>query len=222
MSYSDPTQLRYLFQEIFVDACYCFRTESRMPVIVDCGSNIGMSVLFFKKLYPTARIVAFEPDPSTFAILSKNVSQNGLADIELHQVALGDTDGMAEFYRGTGAGGLIMSLMKERLADGKINVPVRRLSQFINEDVDLLKLDIEGAEDQVMSDLASNGKLNLIGQIHLEYHHHIRGDVDHLSAILWLLEENGFGYQLAARPERWPSRNLSQDILIYAYRKGSS
>lgn len=54
---------RFLFNELFADACYSFRAQTDSPLIFDCGSNIGLSILFFKKLYPKARVIGFEPDP---------------------------------------------------------------------------------------------------------------------------------------------------------------
>src|SRR5579883_1395015 len=221
VSYAEPTQLRYLFQEIFIDMSYFFRADTLEPTVVDCGANIGMSVLFFKELYPAARVVAFEPDPATFEILKKNVAQNNLDRIELHQCALGEHDGSADFYRGAEAGGLMMSLNKERMGGVKLTVPVRCLSQFIDSEIDLLKLDVEGAEDQVLHDLVASGKLARIRQIHAEYHHHIAADVDRLGGFLDVLERGGFGYQLAARCEKWATPGAFQDIAIYAYRKNA-
>ena len=55
--------LRELFREIFVGGIYMFECNTDRPIIVDCGSDIGMSILFFKRLYPKARIIGFEPDP---------------------------------------------------------------------------------------------------------------------------------------------------------------
>ena len=51
------------FKEIFVDEIYKFDSKDEEPVIYDCGANIGMSCLYFKILYPKARITAFEGDP---------------------------------------------------------------------------------------------------------------------------------------------------------------
>ncbi|EAA1527808.1 FkbM family methyltransferase [Salmonella bongori] len=42
------------------------------PVIVDCGANIGTSVLHFLEAYPRAHVVAIEPAPDNFALLSRN------------------------------------------------------------------------------------------------------------------------------------------------------
>jgi hypothetical protein len=113
----------------------------------------------------------------------------------------------------------MMSLKQGRSGDDRILVPARRLSSFITQRVELLKMDIEGAEDSVLQELAASGKLELIQQIHLEYHHHIQQHSDRLSGTLRLLEDQGFGYQLRAHPRRWPISQAFQDISLYCYRK---
>ena len=65
ISYFDLRQLNYLFREIILDTQYMFEADNDFPFIIDCGSNIGVGILFFKILYPQARIIAFEPDPET-------------------------------------------------------------------------------------------------------------------------------------------------------------
>src|SRR5262245_6977657 len=70
----------YMFEEIFAKASYSFHSDTDRPLIFDCGSNIGMSVLFFKKLYPTARITAFEPDPRILTPPIKDWSLSTLKD----------------------------------------------------------------------------------------------------------------------------------------------
>jgi hypothetical protein len=112
-----------------------------------------------------------------------------------------------------------MSTLRQRHDGPGVTVPARCLSDFISSEIDLLKLDIEGAEDAVMGDLASTGKLRQIKCLHLEYHHHIDASADKLSSMLQLIEKNGFGYQLQTHNQRWPSEASFQDISIYCYRK---
>ena len=85
----------------------------------------------------------------------------------------------------------------------------------------LLKIDIEGAEDVVLAELACSNKLALIKQMHIEYHHHIIPKNDKLSAMLKILENANFGYQISVAPSfgKWPTREAFQDISIYCYRK---
>src|SRR4029077_20510951 len=114
-------------------------------------------------------------DPATFATLNTNVAQNSLKDVTSHQCALMSVEGIIDFYRSNKVvGSLMMSVNKERSGGEKIVVPARRLSSFIEEQVNLLKMDIEGAEESVLTELAASGKLHMIDQIHLEYHHHLR------------------------------------------------
>lgn len=224
ISFNGEQHLRHLFQEVFIEGCYFFRADNNEPVIFDCGSNIGMSVLFFKKLYPNARIVAFEPDPITFDFLRQNVSQNKLSNIDLHQIAIGNQNGEIELFRDSSpnSSSLTMSTLRQRHPGPSVTVPMRRLSEFISSDVDLLKIDVEGVEDEVMNELSSSGKIRQVKKLHLEYHHHIDASVDRLSRILRLIEDHAYGYQVRANMLPWlpwPTDASFQDVSIYCYRK---
>ena len=142
ISHLGEPQFRYLFNEIFMQAPYFFKSSNDRPLIFDCGSNIGMSVLFFKKLYPNARIVAFEPDPFTFEILRRNVNQNQLSHIDLHQIALTNRVGEIELFRdaSTESSSLMMSTLRQRHSGPSIVVPTRRLSEFISRILIFLRL----------------------------------------------------------------------------------
>jgi FkbM family methyltransferase len=213
-----------VFSEIFVRQDYFFESDSPAPLILDCGSNIGMSVLFFKRLYPASRIVAFEPDRQTFDVLESNVRNNQLANVELHNQAIYPADGFIEFYSDPGhPGSLAMSTARERFPGREVasqTVEAVRLSPLIQGEVDLLKMDIEGAEGAVVAELAEAGKLKWIKQMFIEYHHHLNPEEDHLSQLFRIFEENGFGYQLHSPFKRPFFRRAFQDIQIYAYRRG--
>jgi FkbM family methyltransferase len=221
ITFLGEASFRYLFAEIFVNEVYLFETDTDKPVIFDCGSNIGMSVLFFKKLYPYANITAFEPDPSTFAVLDKNIKDNVLSGVTAHQVALGGRDGMVDFYRDDDekSSSLLMSTLRNRHKGRHIKVPIKRLSSFVDSEIDLLKIDIEGAETDLIRDLVTTGKLRNARRIHLEYHHHIESERDSLSVVLGLLEGAGFGYQIRSEPDLRAPEGSFQDIAIYCYRK---
>ena len=55
------TELLHGLKEIFIENIYK-QTLREKPYIIDCGANIGMSVIYMKQLYPQAEIIAFEPD----------------------------------------------------------------------------------------------------------------------------------------------------------------
>lgn len=216
--------LSQLFDEIFVVGVYSFRTANPAPVIIDCGSNIGMSILFFKRLCPAAKIVGFEPDRDTFAKLAENVRMNSLTDVTIHNCAVSDRDGTITFYTDPDAGGsLVTNILEERSSGRKQTVEAARLSTFINGEIDLLKLDVEGAENLVLPELAAANKLRHVGEMFIEYHHHhLAADDDSFAKILQILEDNGFGYQLYSNYCVPFVREQFQDILVYAYRKGAA
>jgi FkbM family methyltransferase len=219
--FSSEGILRELFREIFVNGIYMFQCRTDEPTIVDCGSNIGMSILFFKRLYPKCRIIAFEPDPYTFEILSENVSRNALTNVELHQCALAEHDTTITLYRPDVENGssLRMNTISPRSGMSRsLSVPAKRLSTFLPpHEVDLLKIDIEGAELAVVRELTTQGSIRRVRRIHLEYHHHLNADEDQLASMLHFVEVNNFGYQLRAAGPPWPSERVFQDMMIYCY-----
>jgi FkbM family methyltransferase len=220
VAFPSPRVMRFLFQEIFVAHGYYFESTNPAPVILDAGANIGVATLFFKTLYPEARIVCFEPDPDNFVLLTRNVERNRLTGVELHQAAVSDTAEPVVFYTSPGDSPLRHSTVEARVASPQqIVVPAVRLSTFVREDVDLLKLDVEGSERQVLPELIASGAIARFARLHLEYHHLVETGRNDLSATLAQIEGAGFGYQLRAEQYRWPVARAFQDVSIYAYRE---
>jgi FkbM family methyltransferase len=214
-----------LLSEIFFQRIYSFEASSASPLILDAGSNIGMSILFFKRLYPRCRVIGFEPDPQTFELLQANAQVNRWESVELHNKALYTSEGEINFYTDPNRiGSGKMSTVRERFPGSAKRavlcqrVQTVRLSAFVHEEIDLLKMDVEGAEIAVISELAESGRLRLIKQMFIEYHHHLKIDEDHLSRMLRPLEDNGFGYQISSSSDLPWARKSVQPMLIYAYR----
>lgn len=210
-----------MFEEIFINANYFFNIKKKDPVIIDCGSNTGLSILFFKQLYPKSKIIAFEPDPNTFTILERNINLNKLNNITLYNVALDNEISQKTFYTNkTNPASGVSSLIANRANKDEIKVETVKLSSYIESKIDLLKLDIEGSEFAVIEDLHETGKLNFIDKMIIEYHHHINKSEDRLSELLKILEQSNFGYQIESKMN-YPLRGRKfQDILIYSYKKG--
>ena len=222
ITYFDRPTLRLLYREIFVRQHYYCQMTTDSPMIFDCGANLGMATLYFKWLYPKSRIQSFEPDPETFTILQRNVNQNHLSDVQCHNCALWSENGDIEFFIDeTISGSLLMSTENSRLQGKAIQVPSRKLSDFIQGPVDLLKLDVEGGEHRILCDLVSSKKIYLIQQMVIEYHHRIGVQSSCLAEFLRLLEQSGFEYQIHASIHPITARNVFQDLLIGAYRARS-
>lgn len=220
ISYFDRPNLTCLYREIFARQSYYFQSIQESPIILDCGANLGIATLYFKWLYPKAKIHAFEPDPTAFAMLQRNVAQNHLTDVVLDNCALWHEDGTVQFFVDrNNPGSLHLSTDASRYQGEAIQVPSRKLSGFIQAEIDLLKLDVEGAEYHVLCDLVSNGKIHWIRQMVIEYHHRLGNQPSCLAGFLHLLEQAGFDYQLHATLRSVTSRDTYQDILIGAYRR---
>jgi FkbM family methyltransferase len=205
-----------LFLEIFISQQYYFRANTPSPWIIDCGSHIGLSILYFKALYPQAKILGFEPAPETYKLLKENVERNHLKNVILMKKAVSNQEGKMKFY---GDSSLTSSLLPERGSPNSIEVDVVKLSTYIDRNVDFLKIDVEGAEDLVLDDLVASGKLGMVSQMVIEYHHHIKKDADRLSQFLKVLEDHNFGYQIEGSSQP-PYRGMEfEDIMIYAYQK---
>lgn len=221
MRFLDYGTLSFLYNEIFIDNGYFFTAENDNPYIIDCGSNVGMSIFYFKMLYPHSRILAFEPGEETFACLKENIKNNNLLNsVQARRAALSNKEGTVEFfYDPANLGSLVMSTKQERVSKKSRSVEATLLSKHISEEVDFLKMDIEGAELEVIEELSNSGKLSYVKQMMIEYHHHIIKQSDEFSRMLRILEDSGFGYQIESHLGRPVEREQFQDVLVYAYRK---
>ena len=214
-------ELQFLIDEVFGREEYRFKATRGSPRILDCGSNIGVSVLYFKHQWPNARIEAFEPDPNCFAALKRTVEDNELKSVQIHNVAVAGDAGVMQFFTdSTRPGSLRGSISQTRAREGSsISVPAVTLSSFLcDEPADLLKLDVEGAELDVVSELSAKGALQSIDQAVIEYHHNLFADKTRLSRFLALLENAGYSYTLSATDSAERARNSFQDVVIRASR----
>jgi FkbM family methyltransferase len=176
--------------EVFCEEVYRFKSESKNPIIIDCGANIGLSVLYFKIKYPNAKIKAFEADPEIFKYLKNNVFKYfEKSDVEIHNKAVWtDNDGIY-FRQEGGASGRIEK------NDKSILIESIRLKEFIKsfESIDLLKMDIEGAECDVLMDCGL--ELKKCKLVFVEYHSFISQTIQ-LDKILKLFTDLGFRYYI--------------------------
>jgi FkbM family methyltransferase len=221
LAYADRFWLLHGLKEIFIDKVYLFKSTSNSPLILDCGANIGLSAIFFKQTHPNARVVAFEPDPSNFALLNENVKTFSLKDVELVNKAIWKEDTVLSFSSFGNVGSKIVSA---ETVDNVISVPAVSLSSYLkNNIVDFLKIDIEGAEYEVLKSCVDD--LKNVQNLFIEYHS-LPTDPQILAEMLLLLRNAGFRIYIKEAWENLKKPFISQKTVmfdlqlnIFAYRK---
>lgn len=191
IEFVDSVTYLYGINEIFKTNIYKFNCETNQPFIIDCGANIGLSVIYFKQLFPNAKIEAYEPDPDIFETLTFNVKSFGFKHVEVFQKAIWKQNEMLQFKQEGGFSGRIP------MADDSQNLiqvdAVSLVDIIANNHVDFLKIDIEGAEYEVLKSCKNN--LQNVEHIFIEYHSH-QDEKQTLHEILEILQNQGFRYHI--------------------------
>ena len=228
LQYSDLLSFCPQWQDIFVKRVLEFRPAAEAPRILDCGANVGLATLYFKRAFPHARVSAFEADPAIFALLKSNLETNGAADVDCTHAALWTSNGTLTFQCEGSDSGMIGDLSGAITGRSTV-VPSLRLRDLLTrERVDLLKLDIEGAEDAVLRDCA-DVLVNVKAMI-MDLHEFDPG-MRQAPRVLELLSMLGFAYvvdDFVALPWRqpltpvespFPGRPTNWAMTVRAWRK---
>ena len=93
------------------------------------------------------------------------------------------------------------------------------LSSFLREPAELLKLDIEGAELDVLQDLTESGAIARVREAVIEYHHNLPSGTNRLSEFLAMIEDASFSFSIAADSAPRARRDAFQDVFIRAERR---
>ena len=208
-----------MYREIFENQIYRFQSRDRAPRIIDGGANIGLATIYFKRHYPNSRIVAFEPDGNVYRALRENCERLGYSDVDLCNAALWTSDGTVDFAAEGSVGGRISTEPGERFEQ---RVPARRLRDLLGEAVAFLKLDIEGAETDVLLDCRD--RLVDVENLFVEYHSFV-GRPQRLRDLIDVLHGAGFRLFLhnlfpSREPLVAPPVYMGMDLLlnIFGYR----
>jgi FkbM family methyltransferase len=120
---------------------------NNVKTVVDVGANIGQFSNAIKTWYPQANIHAFEPDPQVFEILESNLSSD---NVTLYNYALSEKKETLKFYKSQGS--LVSSIIKTKESKSSITVDAVPLDGLIKDikSIDLFKIDVEGAEINVL------------------------------------------------------------------------
>jgi FkbM family methyltransferase len=165
---SDRWSLNVL-EEVLVNGEYAMGQAGSARVIVDLGANIGVASLYFRALAPQARIVAVEPDPRAFAALMLNDSAND-AGLECVHAAVTGVPGAVTLRseRGSWVSHIVPS---DAHSGDAVSTSGLTLDELFTgrglTHVDLLKIDIEGAEwDVLRGAQCLDAVSRVVGEIH--------------------------------------------------------
>jgi FkbM family methyltransferase len=201
VSHGDREAIAYMCHEVAGERTYDsdgVRVRSG-DTVVDVGANIGVAAVYFDELCGAGRVHSFEPVPSTFAVLARNIADRpsctahpfGIADAEGELVMTHYVDApvLSTLYADDASDGDLLTRVginlglqadearggaERRLARREaVTCRFRRLSDVLREEeidrVDLLKIDVEGAECQVLAGI-DDEHWPLVRQAVLEVH----------------------------------------------------
>jgi FkbM family methyltransferase len=130
------------------------RTEE-VKTVLDIGANVGATALYFARLFPNARIYAFEPAPDNFAVLSRNIANS--TRIRGFNFGLGAQDAELELFHSDNPvnfGGYSLHPAGSDTSK-KVRIKVRNvaavLAELSLEKIDVVKVDTEGAEYDILT-----------------------------------------------------------------------
>lgn len=212
-TFGDRKSLNTVVDEILYRREYQFKSAHDSPLVIDAGANFGLATYYVKRMHLAKRVICFEPSPICFQRLTANVAANRYEQVELHHAALGRETGEAQFHFSAEsplAGALAPRHSREGMSTA--TVPVRRLSDFLTEPVALLKLDIEGAEADVLEEAAD--RLDMVEHLFCEVHPVEGQSPSLLARVLAVLERAGFCVHVGRSP--WSERAHAIRPLMHA------
>jgi len=145
----------FAFREYYEpELAYLEKVLSPGKVFIDVGANFGVYTLVASKLAGAAgKVIAIEPTAQSFAVLRQNIALNHLANVRAFRVALTQTRGKAWLYHGWDPVGNSLGMDPLRGDEGE-EVQTESLDNLLEENsidrVDVIKVDVEGAEELVL------------------------------------------------------------------------
>ncbi len=134
---------------------YLFKSlVNKTDNVLDIGANIGCTSILFGAL--ANKVVSLEPNPSAFDFLKRNISNSRLKNVVIQNIGLGASAGEFEmaFDRGNRSGSFINNFQQASSEHEKVKVHIERLDdvedRFKLFPIDLIKIDVEGFEQQVL------------------------------------------------------------------------
>jgi FkbM family methyltransferase len=200
---ADWTELETL-REMALEGAWQDDLPQDPQVIVDLGAHIGLASLVYRARFPKARILAVEADPETALRLRANV---GGSEIEVWEGAVCDRDEVVSFFMRDRSWGSSLDAHWPPEPVTEVTVRGITLDSLLDERgidrVDLLKINVEGAEYAILASLRDPGRIRyVLGELHGDA---ISGEARLRSALpeadLWI-GHDGYAMTFRGRPRR--------------------
>ena len=218
IKYNNEREFRIIKKEVWIQQVYGgIKLMSQNPLVIDIGAHIGIATLFFASYYPTSKVFAVEALSENFALLEENIVNNDLSGrVKTANIACGSKDGFADFYyhgetniekKWLSNAGFLPGSWKGSQISSKTTVNTTTIDNIIAQAliwakvkiVDLIKIDIEGAEIGVVK--ASRFDSNTVKNIVIETH-----QTEH--KITKLFAQKGYVQE---------SRNVDEELVVAKY-----
>lgn len=159
-----------IFYEIFYKEIYKLDCITDNAVVIDAGANVGFAALYFLKQMPNATIYCIEPDPDNFICLQKNLKvELESGKIKAVLAGLSDKDGLMNLEKNSLK---YNSSLVKTPSENSIEVITYSvdsfLKKFVVDKVDLFKIDIEGAEENIFE--SDTSWLSNVDEMLIEFH----------------------------------------------------
>lgn len=228
LAFVDGPSTYFAFRAIFDEGVYDFPPPAgRAPRIIDGGANVGLAIRYWLSRFDAPRITAFEADASVFGVLKSNVEAwtPAAPEVVLHQAALWTDNTSLNFVQEGADAGHVDAAGDTPVSEGASRVSAVRLRDVLEAEtgpVDLLKLDIEGAETAVVKDCQNH--LGAVRRLFVEHHGYVDRPQD-LHVLLQTLSDAGFRYHV--QPELVGKRpffglpshaGMDQRVNVFAFR----
>jgi FkbM family methyltransferase len=160
-----------VFRQVFLDLEYDFDVLGDPKFIIDAGAHIGLASLYFASRFPEAKILALEPEPSNFRLLKENTV--AYANISPVQAGLWKHESSLETINSGSSNWTFEVRENHSQEEGVPAITVQKaMDRLETNQIDIFKMDIEGAEREVLQSYRS--WIENVGTLVVELHGDLR------------------------------------------------
>lgn len=216
VKFDDSVEFHTLKREIWGSHQYYIELDNESPRILDLGSHIGLSTLYFKTLFPASEIDSYEPHPDSFRLLKENLEWNNIQGVTIHNEAASVGESSLTLHvneDNTWRSTVSIHPMAWNESQHTIPMTFRAtpFRQIISAPYDLVKMDVEGYEYELIKSVKN--ELNNCKHWLIEIHGRGHYDVRELIAIF---EKQGFTTRLEKSARAIKPHQLSGLALLHA------